>query len=352
MKPVSVHDYLWDAAKYPPQAICVVFGDDSFLRSNAVRHIKDQVLAKEDAEFALSKFDGNDKNVGFRDVLKELRTAAMFGGDRRLICIDEADSFVTKYRTEFENYAAKPSQQAVLILQLKTFPATTKLYKQLTESGLLIEAKTLSEKEMPQWIARWSKHHYKTVCDLDAAEMIVQRIGIEHGLLDQELAKLSLMVDEKKKITAELVEQAVGSWRSRTAFEMLDLALAGQTAAAIRQLDTLVLAGEDPVGILGQITSTLRKFAMTTELILDAERRKTKTTLHSALEKAGVKKGFILNKAEGQLIKLGRNRGAKLLNWLLQLDLDLKGDSKSDKRILLERFIVNISSEKLRELPK
>jgi len=344
MKPVSVIDYLWDTAKYPAAPICVVFGDDAFLRSNAVRHIRDQVLAAEDAEFALSRFEGDD--APFKDVLRELRTTAMFGGDRRVVCVDEADSFVSKYRTELENYVAKPSDQAVLILQLKTFASNTNLYKKLVESGLLIEAKTLPEKEMPRWVVQWSKHHYRAVCDPAAADMIVQRIGVEHGLLDQELAKLALMVtDEKKGITPELVEQAVGSWRSRTAFEMLDLALEGKTAAAVRQLGALILAGENAVGILAQISATLRKLAAATELILDAERRNNKMSVRLALEKVGVK-SFFLNKTEKQLLHLGRHRGAKLPEWLLQLDLDLKGNSRSDPRLLLEMFIVNLSTAK------
>jgi len=351
MKSVSVHEYLWNVTKYPPQPVCVVYGNDLFLCANAVRHIRDQVLASEDAEFALSQFDGDNTKLEFKDVLRELRTTAMFGGGKRVVRVDEADSFVSKYRPELEKYVAAPSDQAVLILQINSFPATTNLYKKLaaSECALLIEAKTQSEKEMPRWVVQWSKHSYQTTCELAAAEMIVQRIGLEHGLLDQELAKLSLMVSDKKKgITSELVEQAVGSWRSRTAFEMLDLALAGKTAAAVRQLDALILAGETAVGILAQISATLRKLATATELILDAERRKSTIPVRSALEKAGINRYF-LDKAVEQLRQLGRHRGTKLPNWLLQLDLDLKGDSRSEPRLLLEMLIVKLATPKLRE---
>jgi DNA polymerase III delta subunit len=171
---------------------------------------------------------------------------------------------------------------------------------------------------------------------------------MEHGLLDQELAKLALMADANKGITTELVDQAVGSWRSRTAFEMLDLALEGKTAAAVRQLDALMLAGENAIGILAQISATLRKLAAATELILDAESRQNKMSVRTALEKSGVK-GFFLGKTEKQLIQLGRHRGAKLSDWLLQLDLDLKGESRSDPRLLLEMFVVKLANAKLRE---
>ena len=345
MKPISVHDYLWNISKYPPMPVCVVFGEDEYLRGNAVRHIRDQVLAGEDAEFALSFFEGD--TAPFKDVHRELHTTAMFGGGKRVVRIDDADSFVSKNRTDIENYVANPSSQTVLILQVKTFPSNTNLYKKTVASGLVIEAKPMPEKDMPKWVAQWSKHHYKTACDPAAAAMIVERIGLEHGLLDQELAKLSLMVDNSRgdnpTITTDLVDQAVGSWRSRTAFEMLDLALEGKTSQAVRQLNALILSGENAVGILAQISATLRKLAAATQMILHAERQSQKISVRTALEKAGVK-GFFLNKAEKQLLQIGRHRGAKLSDWLLQLDLNLKGESRSEPRLLLEMFIVNVSN--------
>jgi len=352
MKPLPVHEYLWDTAKFPAKPICVVYGDDAFLRSSAVRHVQDQVLAAEDAEFALSRFDGDNAKLDFKEVLQELRTAAMFGGGRRVVRVDEADMFVSKHRAELEKYVEKPSEQAVLILQLKLFPITTNLFKKLVASGLLIEAKTLSEKEMAGWVIRWSKHHYQTLCDKVAAEMIVERIGVEYGsgLLDQELSKLALMVTDKQKgITPELVEQAVGSWRSRTVFDMLDLALEGNTAAAVRQLNALLSAGEAPESILNPISTRLRQLAAATEIILDAERQKRKVSVRAALEKVGVK-GYFLNKTEKQLVNLGRHRGAKLSDWLLQLNLAWRGDSRSEnRRVVLEMFIIELSAAQLRE---
>ena len=350
MSHITIHDYLRDTAKYPVKPICVFFGDDAFLRSFAVRHIRDQVLAGEDAEFALSQFDGDNTKLEFKDVHRELRMTAMFGGGRRVVRIDEADTFVSKYRAELEMYVANPSEQTVLILQLKSFPSNTNLYKKLAASGLLIESKTPTEKEVLGWVIQWSKQQYKTHCDKVAAEIIVQRIGIEHGtgILDQELAKLSLMVtDPKRGITQELVEQAVGSWRVRKVWDMLDAALEGKTATAIQQLNALLLAGEAPTGILAAVAATLRKLAMATELILDAERQNRKISVRSALEKVEVK-SFVLGKTEKQLVQLGRHRGAKLSDWLLQLDLDLKGDSRTKKRLLLETFIVKLSAAKLR----
>lgn len=345
MKPISVHEFIWDATKYPAAPVCVVYGDDPFLKSHAVRLLRDQVLRGEDAEFSLTRFEGDA--VGMNTVLTEVSTTAMFGGGRRFVLIEDADAFVTKYRPELEDYADRPSSRAVLTLLMQSFPSNTRLFKKLVETGLLIEAKTLPEKDVPGWIVRWSKRRHKTPCDVDAAERLLDRVGTEHGLLDQELAKLALMVPPGGRIDADLVDKAVGAWRSRSTFEMLDAVLAGQTAAAVRQLDQLLLAGENPIGILAQIAYTLRKLAAATQLILDAERQGKRLTLRAALEQAGVKR-FVLEKTERQLKMLGRHRGRRLPRWLLQADLDLKGASRGDPRIILERLIVKIADPRLR----
>lgn len=350
MKPISIHEYFWNPGKHPIGNFCVIFGDDAFLKFHAVRLIRDHVLEGEDAEFSLTRFEG--ASVGLLEVLKEVSTRSMFGGDRRLVLVEDADSFITKYRADLEDYADKPSKNAVLLLVPTVFPSNTKLFKKLVEKGLVIEAKALSEKELPNWIIRWGKHQHQVACDLNAADLLLQRIGPEHGLLDQELAKLSLMVPTKgdgtkSPITPELVEKAVGSWRSQSTFEMLDLALSGQTASAIRQLDRLLLGGENAIAILAQIAYTLRKLAAATRLILDAEKSGKKIGVSQALKQVGVKP-FVLAKTEKQLMSLGRHRGAKLLDWLLQADLDLKGASRSDPRLILETLIVKIADPRLR----
>ncbi len=165
----------------------------------------------------------------------------------------------------------------------------------------------------------------------------------ELGLLDQELAKLALLAGADKKITPDLVQKYVGSWRAKTTWEMLDLALDGNVAEALRQIDRLLASGEVPIGLLGQISASLRRLAAATRLILRAEAAGRKVAVGPALQQAGVKP-FVVQKAERQLRRLGRQRGSQLYRWLLETDLDLKGDSPMPPRLVLERLVVRIAA--------
>jgi DNA polymerase III subunit delta len=51
-----------------------------------------------------------------------------------------------------------------------------------------------------------------------------------------------------------------------------------------------------------------------------------------------------LHKAERQLRRLGRHRGSQLYNWLLEADLDLKGQTAMPPRLILERLVLRLSA--------
>jgi DNA polymerase-3 subunit delta len=168
-------------------------------------------------------------------------------------------------------------------------------------------------------------------------------VGPELGLLDQELAKLALSAGPEREITAEMVTRLVGAWRAKTAWDMLDAALDGNAPQAFLQLDRLILAGEHPLAILGQISASLRRLAAATRVVLAAEAAGRRVTPRAALERAGVK-GYFLDKTERQLRRLGRHRGQQLYRWLTEADLDLKGDSPAPPRTVLERLLARIST--------
>src|SRR4029079_13492187 len=126
----------------------------------------------------------------------------------------------------------------------------------------------------------------------------------------QELAKLAVSVGIGGTITADLVRDAVGGWRTRTTWEMLDHAAAGHAREAMTELDHLLTGGEAPIAILAQIGSTLRRFAAAARIVEQTQAAGKRISLRQALEEAGFKP-FTLAKAENQLRQIGRARAIK-----------------------------------------
>jgi len=345
-KPLHAVDYLAKPEKHPPPPVCVVFGDEPFLRRQSVLSLRAAVLGGGDADFSYATFEGG--KALWRDVLEELTTVAMFGGGKRMVVVDEADDFVSRFRTQLEDYVAGPAAGGVLVLELRSFPANTRLYKAVAAEGLLIDGNCPSAGRLTRWLSTWAEQTHRIRLTQAAAGMLVEMVGPEMGLLDQELAKLALTGEPgaqsaARKITPDVVARSVGGWRAKTAWEMIDAALAGNVREAMLQLDRLLAAGESPIGVLGQISASLRRLAAATRLVLQAESAGWRVALRGALEQAGIRP-FVLKKAEQQLCRLGRERGKQLYRWLLRADLDLKGASAVPPRLILERLIVRLAA--------
>ncbi|MEN6407039.1 MAG: DNA polymerase III subunit delta [Thermoguttaceae bacterium] len=342
-KPIAAIDYLAQPAKYPPKAVCAVFGDELFLRRQAILCLRSAVLGDDDGEFSLTAFDG--RTALFRDVHEVLSTVAMFGGDRRLAVVEEADEFVRRYRPQLEDYVARPSRSGVLTLDVDTLPSNTRLYKSIAAEGLLIDCGTPPPAKLSKWLALWAKQHHRAELSQAGVELLVELVGPELGLLDQELAKLALLAGDDRRIAVESIRRSVGGWRAKTTWEMLDAALDGNLCEAMTQLDRLLASGEQPIGLLGQISASLRRLAAATRLVAQAESAGRRPNLRQSLEHAGVR-SFVLQKTERQLRLLGRRRGLQIYRWLLEADLGLKGESAMPARLVLERLIVRLAEKK------
>jgi DNA polymerase-3 subunit delta len=342
-KPVDALDYLANPAKYPAAGACALFGDESFSKRQVLLALKDQVLAGDDSDFSVTVFSGRDCML--RDVTDALSTRALFGEGRHMVVVEEADEFVSQNRPALEQYVARPRTASLLVLDAKLWPSTTRLYKALAESGLQIECKFPPPARLLKWLAAWAKEAHQAQLDPAAAELLAERVEPELGLLDQELAKLASLAGPGGTITAPMVHEVVGGWRAKTAWDMLDAALAGDTSTALVQLDRLLVAGEVPIALLAQIAASLRRFAAAARLVEQGERAGRKINLRQALEQAGAKP-FLLSKLDEQLRRLGRARAGHLHRWLLEADLALKGSSSAGvrSRIVLERLIVRISA--------
>jgi DNA polymerase III subunit delta len=316
-------------------------GDEAFLKRETLRSIRRSVLGDR-GEFSLTTIDGDDAQL--RDVLDALATVTLFGGNRRLVIVEDADSFVSEHRAELEAYLERPAKESVLVLDVKTWPSTTRLAKAVAAGGIAIECKSPTESQIKRWLAARATAEYGVRLDAEATDLLVEMLPPEFGILEQELAKLSLMAGNGGVINANVVRENVGGWRTRTTWDLVDAVADGRADDALAQLHRLIAAGEKPHGLLPQMAHSLRQLAAATRLIEAAEQHKIRLSLRSALEQAGVPP-FKLATAERQLRQLGRDRARQLTSWLLAADLAMKGYNSADARarLELERLIVRLS---------
>jgi DNA polymerase III subunit delta len=354
---IAVLDFLAAADKQCPRSICVLFGNEPFLKRLATQELRNLIIGN-DRDVPVTTHDCEEALPQWRDVADEVATVSLFGGDSpRLVVLERADAFVTANRQRLEEYVAKPKSSGVLLLEVDDWPANTRLYKAVDQSGLQVncrppekqqgKTKSLDEAAVAKWIIGWGKSQHEVSLEKDAAQLLLDLTGPSFGVLDQDLAKLALFAKSGQKVTAELVQQIVGGWRTQTSWDLVDAAAIGDAGEALVQLDRLLQSGEHPLALVGSISWSLRRYAAATRIFQQAERRGERMGLKDALIQAGVRDWPFgaLARAEERLKQLGRHRAAKIYRWLLELDLSLKGTHSADDRgrWALEQLILKMA---------
>ncbi len=332
-------DLLKNPAKVPAVPVYVVFGDDVFLRREALREIRRAALSGADAddELAVARFAGETAKLA--DVLDELRTLPFFS-KKRVVIVDNADPFVTAHRKELEAYAEHPAGDGVLVLAAKTWPSTTRLAKLVETMGLSVDCKGPGEKVLIPWLIHLSKSRYQAELDTAAAQLLCELVGPEVGLLVPEVEKLAVYVGERRKIHGDDVARMVGAGRIETVWKALDAATTGHGELALEHLDSLLAAGENEVRLLSAMSASLLK-------VYHAGRHRFhKVELREACALAGIPP-FAVEKTRQQHAHLGPSRVDRLPGMLLRADLDLKGGSTLPPRTLLERLFIELAAPRI-----
>jgi DNA polymerase-3 subunit delta len=244
------------------------------------------------------------------------------------------------------------------VLVVSTWASNTRLYKQVDQSGLQIEcrapdrggrSKAIDTPRIEKWLIQWCEQRHAARLRPDAAKQLLELVGPEFGLLDQELAKLVLYIEPGGEISRQLVDDVVGGWRAKTIWEVVDAATEGNTAEALTQLDRLLQGGENPLALFGQLAWSLRRYAAATRCFERAEAQGGRISLDEALIQAGFPKWSpsVLDKSKQQLQQLGRRRAGSLFRWLLETDLALKGSHSSPPRarLALELLVMRMSGQ-------
>lgn len=327
-------ELLKDPTKAAEASFCVVYGDDLYLRRESVDALARGLLGGEPDDLALTRFAG--EKAGLADVLDELRTLPFLVA-RRVVIVEDADPFVSAHRKELEALADGRPTPGALILVVKTWPSNTKLAKAVAKGGMAVECKAPDERELPQWLVPFARSRSSVKLHPAAAQLLVELVGPDIGLLATEVEKLAVSVGERKEIGREDVAKLVGAGRVEKVWTALDAATTGRGGEALADLDKLMASGEHPVGLLAAMASSLRKLHHAGQL------RRARRDLDAACRESGA---FPAARVRDQHAHLGPRRVDALPALLLKADLDLKGSTSLPPEAVLEQLIVRLARKR------
>ncbi len=334
--------------------LCAVYGADRYLKKMVSAAIC-QTVAGDDDEMGAAQFDG--ETVEWIDVMDEISTLSLFGGDGpRVAIVDHADDFVKEHRQRLEALVANPPANALLILIVNTWNATTKLYKAINKDGLQVncniptmgKSKDVDESKIAKWLVQRAKSIHQFKLTNAGARTLVRMTEADFGRMDQELAKLSLYTDDQGTIDEDEITNIVGGWPMKTMWEVIDRATEGDAGEAIKLINQLALAKHHALAMFGQIGWSLRRFAEAGELVERARRNNRPVNMKEILIQAGFRQwGGEIESATRRLRQLGRDRIFSLYRWILETDAAIKGSHSQELRAVfaLEMLVIKMAKE-------
>ncbi len=308
--------------------IYVLAGGDRYLKRLVLERLLGRLAGEDASDWSRSFYTGESENLA--EVFSELQTPALWG-PRRVIVVDDADGFVSRFRESLEKLAGG-SATAVLVLLVDKWASNTRLARALPGDAVIVCDPPKPRQLVPWFVARAENVHGKKISS-DAAELLVELTGGDLGLLEQELAKLAVYVGSRDTITAQDVDDLVARNRVQTVWDILEAAGAGESYRALTILNQLLDRGQEPLAILAALSWQLRKVAQIARLLRQG------WTEQQALPRVGLQP-WQRERVLVLLRRLGR-RALRLYDWLLQADSQLKS-TNLPPRLVLETLLVRL----------
>jgi len=236
------------------KSVYVLYGNDQFLLDAHRKEIVSRTIGDADPQLSLSQFDAT---ADLADVLDTLRTLP-FLAPQRVVIVRDADAFISANREALEEYLKTPSQTAVLVLMVSSWPKGSRLYKLVAKIGEAIECSMDPKASPARWLRQAAAQREKKL-DPDAAELLIACKGNDLAALDGEVEKLSLYAGQRETITAEDVSALVISTAGVGAFDVTNAISAGNSAAALKALAGAITRRGEEFRVLGMIAWHLRK---------------------------------------------------------------------------------------------
>lgn len=321
-----------DAPRLADARIVVLHGKETFLRSHHTAELR-SALEQAHTQIDVLTFDGLTAAVA--DVLDECRSFGLMH-QHKLVVVDNADQLVKGDNRPFvERYAAAPSDTATLLLRCDLWHRSN-LDERIQQIGAIIKCEEPKPHEAVRWVADRARSRHDAPIDRDAAQALVDRVGLSLARLDSELAKLAVAAGPGKPITLDHVHELVGASREEEAWSIQRELLSRDPARALRQLHTIL--DNAPRGAHVPVTWSCVDLARKIHSVVQgAAQRVDRRQLESDLKLWGDSKDAILAEAR----RVAPDSARDLLAAAVRADYNQKrsiGDPYRTLEVLALRF--------------
>lgn len=324
--------------------VYVISGDEPLLCQEAADAIR---AATRQQGFSERQVFNADNNFDWGNLLQAGASLSLFA-EKRLLELRIATGKPSDKGAALLEYLARPAEDTVLLISLPKLDGNaqkSKWGKALIDGQNVqfVQIWPVDAHQLPQWI-RQRLAQAGLSASAEAVDMIA--IRVEGNLLAaaQEIEKLKLLA-EGTQIDVDTVQAAVADSARFDVFGLIDAALNGEAAHALRMLEGLRGEGVEPPVILWALAREIRLLATLAQQ--HAQGMPLDKAFSSARPPVWDKRRPLVSKA---LQRLSASRWAALLEDAQQIDAQIKGQAMGDPWSGLSLLTLSLCGQRLRLL--
>ena len=333
-------------------------GDEAFFRKRCRDAVLQALVPAEVRE--LSVYDMDLSEVELQEVIDRARTPSLMA-PFQVFFIRGVKNLYTrgKHDDEFAavaDYFKNPNPDALVIfvadhisipadvrrMDLQDKERYERIRETLGEHCTIVEFGRVDEGDAAKWVMDTASGQ-GVKCDTDAARELVDSLGGDMMMVANELEKLVLYVDDKKRIALGDVETMVLAAKQRSFYELTDAISARDRARALGVLEAILNSGDGEEAAIGHLYMLARTFRQM--LVIFERNVRDSRALWQALWQGFRVPPF----AAEEIIRQARRYRSRReltagIRRIARADLALRSNPVS-KRLVLENLVLELTAE-------
>jgi DNA polymerase-3 subunit delta len=312
--------------------VYLLTGSDRPKIARAVRRLRDRF--GDDSTEHLSA-----REVGAADVVASCNALGLFGGEGRLVIVDDVDKWKAAEVKELATYLAAPSPETVLALVAEEVKADSALSRAVAKAGQVL-AYDVPKKKLPDWVGEQFAR-FGARAEPQACRALVEMVGDNLDELANEVDKLSTWAGPEYVVTQRDVEQLAAGRAETAIFAVTDAWGRRDVGATLRSTEELMERSHrarsgELMRIVASMAGHVGRVRRAQKLAEEGVRpRDAAATLKIH--------PFVAEKAFAQAANFSAEELAGAIVRLAELDAAAKGGSKLPADLELERTLVEIT---------
>jgi DNA polymerase-3 subunit delta len=304
--------------------VVTLTGTNKFVLQTALAALTVEFV-REQGEIAVERLDGEEATF---DRLRESLQSMPFLASKKMVILHNA-SANKQFVEQAEKLLTELPEMTEAVLVEPKLDKRSSYYKFLKKATELRDFTELDENGLAQWLVESAQTKGGRLAIGDA-RYLVERVGPNQQLLDNELDKLLLYSTTVIKETIDLLTEPAPQ---STIFELLDAAFSGNLKRSLALYNEQRQQKVEPANIIAMLTWQLRSLALiktAASRSVDSVAKETKTN------------PYVIQKAQAAASRITFEYLKRLISDLLTLDVRSKRES-IDLDEALQLFLMKIA---------